>query len=498
MAVTVAGCDLERKLIRVDRVERTVLEGNLHRVHRIAGQRTVGHGGLEALLNRGDEFLGNVAALDLVDERQTHLALFGRADLEDDVGELTAAAGLLLEDLAVLDGRGERLLVVDLGRTLVDLDAELAAQTVDDDVEVKLAHAADDRLSALLVGTNREGRVLFGQLAQCDAQLVEVFLRLGLDGQTDHRLGEGHLFEHDRRILGAERIARADLLETDGGADVARNDRLDRVLLVGVHLVDTADTLALAAARVEHVGTGIQFSRIDAHERQTAHEGVGSDLERQTAERIVLRSVADNLLVGLGVDTRDGRQIQRRRQERDDAVEQFLHALVVERRAAEHRHERHLDRRLADRGDQLFGRDRRRVFEELLHQRVVGSGDLFDELVAPLLGLGLHVVRNLADIEIVADGLVVVVVVRLIIYKVYDSFEFILRTDRQNDRKRRSAEVLLDLAAYGEEIGARAVHLVDVTDTRHVVFVGLTPNGLRLGLHAAHSAEGSHGAVQHA
>jgi len=155
--------------------------------------------------------------------------------------------------------------------------------------------------------------------------------------------------------------------------------------------------------------------------------------------------VAHGFLVGLGVDTRDGRQIQRRRQERDDAVEQFLHALVVERRAAEHRHERHLDRRLADRGDQLFGCDRRGVFEELLHQRVVGSGDLFDELVAPLLGLGLHVVRNLADIEIVADGLVVVVVVRLIIYKVNDSFEFILRTDRQNDRKRRSAEVLLDL-----------------------------------------------------
>jgi len=116
--------------------------------------------------------------------------------------------------------------------------------------------------------------------------LSRSFCVLGSDGQTDHRLGEGHLLEHDRRILGAERIARADLLETDGGADVARNDRLDRVLLVGVHLVHTADTLALAAARVEHVGTGIQFSRIDAHERQTAHEGVGSDLERQTAERI--------------------------------------------------------------------------------------------------------------------------------------------------------------------------------------------------------------------
>ena len=124
--------------------------------------------------------------------------------------------------------------VIDLRSTLVDLHAELAAQTVHDDVEVQLAHAADHRLTRILVGVHREGGVLFGQLRQRDAELVEVLLGLGLHGQTDHRFGEGHLLEHDRSVLGAERVARADLLETYGRADVAGADGLHRVLLVGV------------------------------------------------------------------------------------------------------------------------------------------------------------------------------------------------------------------------------------------------------------------------
>ena len=54
-----------------------------------------------------------------------------------------------------------------------------------------------------------------------------------------------------------------------------------------MHLVNAADALELAAACVEHVGAGVEFARIDANESQTAHERIGSDLERETAERIV-------------------------------------------------------------------------------------------------------------------------------------------------------------------------------------------------------------------
>ena len=153
----------------------------------------------------------------------------------------------------MLDRLGKSLLVVHLRSTLVDLHTELAAQTVDDDVEVKLTHTADDRLTRLLVGTYREGRILLCQLGQSDAQLVEILLGLGLYGQTDHRLGEGHLLEYQRCVLGRKRITRTDLLEADGGADITCLDSLQRVLLVGVHLIQTADTLALAAACVQHV-----------------------------------------------------------------------------------------------------------------------------------------------------------------------------------------------------------------------------------------------------
>ncbi len=478
-------------------MERTVLEGDLHRVHGVTGQCAVRHRRLEALLHGRNELLGNVTALDLIDERKTHLAFLGGTDLEDDVGELTATAGLLLEHLAVLYGLREGLLVVHLGCALVDLHAELATQTVHDDVEVQLAHTADDGLARILVGVHGEGGVLLGQLRECDAELVEVLLGLGLNGQTDHRLGEGHLLQHDRTILGAERVTRVNLLETYGRANVAGTYGLHRILLVGVHLVDAADALALAAACVQHIRTRIELARIYAHESQTAHEGVGSDLERQTAEGLVLARLTHLLLIRLGIHTRNGRNVHGRGQERDGVVQQLLHALVVERRTAEHRHDLHRDRGLADGCEQLLRRDRLGILEELLHQRIVGGGHLLDELAAPLGGLGLHRLRNLAQLEVVAHGLVVEVVDRVIIYKVDQTLELVLGTDRQHHRQRRSAEVLLDLSAYGEEVGARAVHLVDVADAGNVVLVGLAPYGLGLGLHAAYGTERGDRTVQH-
>ena len=48
------------------------------------------------------------------------------------------------------------------------------------------------------------------------------------------------------------------------------------------------------------------------------------------------------------------------------------------------------------------------------------------------------------------------------------------------------------------EIRAHAVHLVDEANARHAVFVGLTPNGFRLRLHAGDGIEHRAGAVQHA
>ena len=49
----------------------------------------------------------------------------------------------------------------------------------------------------------------------------------------------------------------------------------------------------------------------------------------------------------------------------------------------------------------------------------------------------------------------------------------------------------------GPEIGPHAVHLVDEGQLGHAVFVRLMPDGLGLGLHAAHRVKDADGAVQH-
>ena len=59
-------------------------------------------------------------------------------------------------------------------------------------------------------------------------------------------------------------------------------------------------------------------------------------------------------------------------------------------------------------------------------------------------------------------------------------------------------EPIADLVERAEEIGPLAVHLVDERDPRHVVLVGLPPDGFALGLDAFPGAEHHHAAVEHA
>ena len=125
---------------------------------------------------------------------------------------------------------------------------------------MELTHTADDGLACLLVGLYAECRVLFGELLKTDAELVKVFLSLGLYGDTDHRIGELHSLKHDGVVLVAECVTCAYILETYTGTDVTAADFLHRVLLVRVHLEQTRHTLLLARTGVENVATGVNVA----------------------------------------------------------------------------------------------------------------------------------------------------------------------------------------------------------------------------------------------
>ena len=69
---------------------------------------------------------------------------------------LAAAAGLADEPAFACRRLRDGLAVGDLRVADIRLDVELAHHAVDDDLEVQLAHAGDDRLAGLLVGMTRK------------------------------------------------------------------------------------------------------------------------------------------------------------------------------------------------------------------------------------------------------------------------------------------------------------------------------------------------------
>ncbi len=81
--------------------------------------------------------------------------------------------------------------------------------------------------------------------------------------------------------------------------------------------------------------------------------------------------------------------------------------------------------------------------------------------------------------------------------EVHNALECLLSADGYLDGAGIGTENVLELAHYFEEVRTGAVHLVHVADTGHVVFVGLAPHSLALGLNASDCTESSHSAVEH-
>jgi hypothetical protein len=111
--------------------------------------------------------------------------------------------------------------------------------------------------------------------------------------------------------------------------------------LVRVHLVDLADPLLAVLDRVQHLGAGLEGAGVDADVGELAQVRVGHDLEGQRREGLVRVGVPlDDLLRVPDRVPLDSRDVERRREVGDDGVQHRLHALVLERRAAQHRVDR--------------------------------------------------------------------------------------------------------------------------------------------------------------
>src|SRR6185312_1963716 len=95
--------------------------------------------------------------------------------------------------------------------------------------------------------------------------------------------------------------------------------------------------------RVVYGVAGVEHAGIHAEEGERTDKRVRHDLERERRERLAVAGLAMHFFLVL-VQSRHCRAVDWRGQQLDDAIEHGLHALVLERRTAEHRDQRRRER----------------------------------------------------------------------------------------------------------------------------------------------------------
>ena len=114
-----------------------------------------------------------------------------------------------------------------------------------------------------------------------------------------------------------------------------------------------------------------------------------------------------------------------------------------------------------------------------------------------LLGLVLEIIGDVDGLVLGAQVGLVLPVVGHHAHQVDHAVEVALSADGQLHDQRLDAQLVLDGVHRVVEVGAQLVHLVDEADAGHAVLVGLTPDGLGLGLHALLAVEHRHSAIEH-
>ncbi len=198
-------------------------------------------------------------------------------------------------------------------------------------------------------------------------------------------------------------------------------------------------------------------------------------------ERLVLAGLSLDRLAA-HVDALGGLDVDRRRQEVDDRVEHGLDALVLERRAAQHRHELEGQCPGTYGGLDLVGAELV-AFEVLLQQVVVDVRDRLEQLAACVAAAsaysgGMSTISNFAPSVSSSSGQTTA----FIATRSITPRKSLSDADRELHDGGHRVEPVADHRDAALEVGADAVHLVDEAEAGDVVLVGLAPHRLGLGL----------------
>ena len=121
-----------------------------------------------------------------------------------------------------IDRRRKCLFVGNLRSTYICFHLKFTKKTVYDDLQVKLTHSGNDRLSGFLICVSAERRILLCEFRKSFSHFSLVILCLWLDCELDNRIREFHRLKNNRMLLVTNCITCRCQLKSNCGSDISR------------------------------------------------------------------------------------------------------------------------------------------------------------------------------------------------------------------------------------------------------------------------------------
>ena len=424
---------------------RAVVHRDANTRERIAGNDTVLHGLLDALVHGGDERARDAATHDLVNKLIAVARAVGpneRLNTQPAVAVLTGAASLLLVATLGACRAADGLAIRNADRHALCHNLGTVLQTVEQHRDLRLAHRRDDGLPGLLVAVDAHGRISLARLLDKRVELLFVAAVLGLDGNAVLRVGE--LKRRGLDLAGnRERIARL-------GSQLGRHDNVAGISMpdlghvAAAHHIQVSQTIALAGTRVDQLEARLKRARQYLDKADTALLRVGKRLKHKCHRTVIVTRDLERITV----DERHLAVVGRRREVRCDVVHQRVDALLLNAIARKDRHKDALGDRLRQQAFKLLLRQRLLAFQVLHHQLVVGLGHQLAQMVVGLLGLGTILLGNLR-----LNGFGAVTMARLHAHQVDDAVKVLALAPAQGHGAQACTKALLQQFHGGRKAG---------------------------------------------
>ena len=372
------------------------------------------------------------------------------------------------------------------GRFQIRFHPEFAFHPFHDDLDVLVAHAADQGFLGHGVAGDDDSRVFVHQAVQGVHDLIFLALLLRPDGTGVHGQRERDRREEDRVVLVAQRIARRRKLQFRRHANVTGRDFRHGNLRLAAHGKDVGHSFLFLPAGVVDRAVGLDGAREDTNKAQPSDEGIRRGLKDQG--RHGSARVADFFLargnIGHLEVVQDGRIGVV-----DDGIHRTAQADILGGAAADHRENDGLPDALDQALVDFFVADCLAV--QIAHHAVVVRFHRgFHHLFMHVGGVFFVLIGNLDFI-----GTIAVFPIGFHGDTIDNAFKVLFFAQRQFQWQHFFAELAAQVVQDAVEVRIFPVHLVDQDDARQLRFFRQFPALLRPDLDAGRRTDDDQGAV---